>query len=69
LGLFKRIKDWNQSRRTNSKAIKPVIEKLEPRILLSADGLLGVTVPELLQDPLLDNTQEVIQYTELSGPS
>ena len=43
MGLFKRIKDWKQSRFANSRSIKPVtLERLEPRILLSADGLLAL---------------------------
>ena len=59
MGLFKHIKNWIQSRSANSKPTRPAeLERLEPRILLSADGLLGITIPETL----VDNTEQVIQY-------
>ncbi|MHC4489907.1 MAG: LEPR-XLL domain-containing protein, partial [Planctomycetota bacterium] len=40
-------------------------EQLEPRILLSGDGLLNIAAPEPLRDPLLDGMQQVVQYAEL----
>jgi len=42
-----------------------VLEKLEPRILLSGDSLLYAVAPDPLQDTLLDSTQQVVQYAEL----
>ena len=39
-------------------------EILEPRILLSADGLLSIA-PDPLQDALVDSTPQVVQYAEL----
>ena len=65
MGLFKRIKKWKQSWGTNSRPIRPAsIERLEPRILLSGDGLLSV-MPDPLQDSLLDNTRQVVEYVEV----
>lgn len=50
-----------------TRKVKPLIqlEQLEPRILLSADGLLNSIVPEQDQDMSLDGMQDVIQYVEL----
>ncbi len=57
LGVFRRIKDRKLSSSADSAPVKaPVLEKLEPRILLSADSLLIAAVP----DPLEDNTQQVV---------
>ncbi len=49
-----------------TREVKPIIyfEQLEPRILLSGDGLLNIT-PNPHQDTILDNTSEVIQYAKL----
>ncbi|MDT8303290.1 MAG: FG-GAP-like repeat-containing protein, partial [Sedimentisphaerales bacterium] len=53
---------WNK----DSTSVKPLIqlEQLEPRILLSANSSLNIT-PDPLQDTLLNNTQQEIQYAEL----
>jgi len=42
-----------------------LFEVLEPRIMLSADGLLNVITPDQDQDALPDGMQDVIQYAEL----
>jgi len=42
-----------------------LFEVLEPRILLSVDGLLNVILPDQDQDMSLDSTQQVVQYAEL----
>jgi hypothetical protein len=50
-----------------TRKVKPQkmrLEQLEPRILLSADGLLNIT-PDPHQDTLLNNTQQEIRYAEL----
>jgi len=52
--------------RADSTPIKPpVLERLEPRILLSGDGLLNIAPPDPLHDMLLDGTAQVVQYAEL----
>ncbi|MFC1794485.1 LEPR-XLL domain-containing protein, partial [Planctomycetota bacterium] len=64
MGIFKRIKVNGPHRDINSKGTNPIVlEKLEPRILLSGDGLLNIAPDPL--DSLLDNTSQVIQYAEL----
>jgi len=56
-------KDGKQNSRTDSKQPKiALFEKLEPRILLSADSLLIGGVP----DPLQDSMEPIVQYVELS---
>ncbi|MHA2062556.1 MAG: LEPR-XLL domain-containing protein, partial [Candidatus Sifarchaeia archaeon] len=50
-----------------TRKVKPQkmrLEQLEPRILLSADGLLNIT-PDPHQDTLLNNAQQEIRYAEL----
>ena len=49
-----------------TRNVKPLIhlEQLEPRILLSGDGLLNIT-PNLYQDTVLDNPSKVVQEAEL----
>jgi Ca2+-binding RTX toxin-like protein len=65
LGIFKRTKDSGLHRDINSRGTKPIVlEKLEPRILLSVDGLLNIAT-DPLENTLLDNTSQVIQYAEL----
>jgi len=44
----------------------PHFEQLEPRILLSGDGLLNVMGPVLDQNTLMESVPEVVQYSELS---
>jgi len=62
LGVSRHIKDCNLSLGANSKPFNPALfEKLEPRILLSADGLLIAAVP----DPVQDSTQPMVQHAEL----
>ena len=62
LGILRQIRDPKSSSNTDSKPVKPIIlERLEPRILLSGDGLLYAAAP----DPLLDSTQSVVQYAVL----
>jgi len=48
-----------------TRKVKPLIqiEQLEPRIMLSGDGLLNIA-PDLNEDTILDNTSQVIQYVE-----
>ncbi len=41
------------------------LEQFEPRIMLSADGLLNAIIPDQSQVPLQDSIQEVVQYAEL----
>ena len=45
----------------STPVVIPVLERLEPRILLSGDGLLYDSAP----DPLLHSAQLVVQYAEL----
>ena len=62
LGIFGRIKDRRLSSSTDSKLVKPpTFERLEPRILLSADSLVNAAAP----DPLLDPIPQVVQHAEL----
>ena len=42
-----------------------VLEVLEPRIMLSGDGLFNAIIPDQGQDTLPDSRQEVVQYAEL----
>ncbi len=42
-----------------------LLEILEPRILLSADGLLNVIIPDQNQNTSQDNMREVVQYADL----
>ena len=43
MGIFKHIKDCRPHRDINSKGTNPIVlENLEPRILLSGDGLLNI---------------------------
>jgi len=66
LERLKHIKDQKLSSSTNSKPVRPILlEKLEPRILLSGDSLLSAAAPDSLHDMLLDNTQQMVQYAEL----
>ncbi|MFC1635848.1 DUF4347 domain-containing protein, partial [Planctomycetota bacterium] len=59
---FKHIKDRRSSSSTESKNSLPTfLEKLEPRILLSGDGLLSSAAP----DPLIDMTSPVVLHAEL----
>jgi len=64
--MVKSIKDWRQSWRVRSESSRPtLLEILEPRILLSADGLLNAIIPDQDQDISLDSMREVVQYTKL----
>ena len=59
---FKRIKNQKQFSSTDSKLYNlTILEQLEPRILLSGEGLLSIDTP----DPLLDSNQPVAEYVEL----
>ena len=61
-GIFRRIKGGKPSLVAGSTPVMPpVLERLEPRILLSGDGLLYNAAP----DPLLHITQPLVQYAEL----
>jgi hypothetical protein len=42
-----------------------MLEKLEPRILLSGDGLLSISTLALPEDASLDGTQQIVQYSDL----
>ena len=62
LGVFRHIKDGKLSQGAESRSSNPMLlEKLEPRILLSADSLLAVAAP----DPLADSMQPMVQHAEL----
>ena len=66
LERLKHIKDQKLSSSTNSNPVRPILlERLEPRILLSGDSLLSAAAPDSLHDMLLDNTQQMVQYAEL----
>ena len=66
LGILRRFSVRKPSSRTASQPFHPPgFEKLEPRILLSGDGLLGVVQPDSPEDTLLDKTQQVVQCAEL----
>jgi len=66
LGMVKSIKDWRQPWRVRSESSRPtLLEILEPRILLSADGLLNAIIPDQDQDISLDSMREVVQCTKL----
>ena len=66
LGILRRISVRKLSSRTASRPFHPpALEKLEPRILLSGDGLLSVVQPDLPQDTLLDSTPQIVQCAEL----
>jgi len=65
LGTARRIKDWQQPWKAASEPGRPILlEILEPRILLSGDSLLNISSYPL-QDNILDNTSQVVQYAEL----
>ncbi|MBN2313515.1 MAG: choice-of-anchor D domain-containing protein [Sedimentisphaerales bacterium] len=62
LKRFKHSKDRTSPPSANSKSPDPVfLEKLEPRILLSGDGLLCSAA----LDPLIDTRPNVVQHAEL----
>ena len=64
--IIRRIKDWQQPWKTGSEPSRStLLEVLEPRILLSVDGLLDVIISDQGQDTLLDGRQQVVQYAEL----
>jgi len=66
LGILRRIKDRRQPWKTGSEPSRStLLEILEPRILLSADSLLNVIIPDQGQDTFLHNMQEVVQHAEL----
>ncbi len=66
LGILRRISVRELFSRTASQPFHPpALEKLEPRILLSGDGLLSAVQPDSPQDTLLDNTQQAVQCAEL----
>ena len=58
VGIINHIKDGKLSSGAGSTPVEPpVLERLEPRILLSGDGLLYDSAP----DPLLHSAQPVVQ--------
>ena len=66
LGIFRRIKYRKLSSSADSVPVKPpVLEKLEPRILLSGDSLFNIALPDPLQDALIDSTPQVVRHAEL----
>lgn len=69
MGIFRHIIGKKASPDANSKSTRPPIpiyERLEPRIMLSGDGLLScLNTSDPLQDTLLDNTPLAVQYAEL----
>ena len=67
LERLKHIDEGNSSLSADSIPLRPVLlERLEPRILLSGDGLL---VNAAASDSRVDNMPQVIQYAELLGTS
>ncbi|MHC4207524.1 MAG: DUF4347 domain-containing protein, partial [Planctomycetota bacterium] len=61
MGILRQTKDRKLSSSAVSTPVKPpLLEKLEPRILLSADSLLSAAAP----DPLADSTQQAVQYAD-----
>ena len=63
---LKHIKDRRSSSTTESKNSPPTfLEKLEPRILLSGDGLLSSVAP----DPLIDMASPIVLHVESLGIS
>ena len=66
MGTARRIKAWGRPWKAGSEPGRPtLLEILEPRILLSADGLLNAIIPDQGEDTLIDGIQEVVQYAEL----
>ncbi len=66
MGTARRIKGWGRLWKEDSKPGRPtLLEILEPRILLSADGLLNAIIPDQGQDTLMDSMQEAVQNAEL----
>jgi len=66
LRILERIKKWKLYGSEDSALTKPTaFEVLEPRIMLSGDSLLNIAAPEPLSDPLLDGTEQTVQYAEL----
>ena len=64
--IIRRIKDWHQPWKKDSEPSRStLLEVLEPRILLSVDGLLNVTIFDQGQDTSQDSAREVVQYAEL----
>ncbi|MBN2316291.1 MAG: LEPR-XLL domain-containing protein [Sedimentisphaerales bacterium] len=62
LRRFEYTKGWKISSSTESKTHRPpLLERLEPRILLSGDGLLSAVVP----DPFLDTMPQLAQHAKL----
>jgi len=63
--IFKYTTDKKAVQNNDSASVKPLIllEQLEPRILLSGDSLLNIA-PDLHEDTILDNTPQVVQYTQ-----
>ena len=66
LGLLRYIKDCKPRLGRESESPSSMqLERLEPRVLLSADGLLIPGAPDLLED----TTQPMVQHAELLEPS
>jgi hypothetical protein len=62
----KHIKERKSTSGTNSMPVRLLLlEKLEPRILLSGDSLLYAAAPDPLQGTFFESTQQTIQYAEL----
>lgn len=63
--IFKSTTDEKVTWNVDSTSITPfaLLEQLEPRILLSGDGLLSITPDPL--DSLLDTSPQIVQYAEL----
>jgi len=63
MGIFRHIIGRKASPDANSKSTRsPIFENLEPRIMLSADGLLSCLNAPLHDDPLANESQQVIEY-------
>lgn len=63
--ILNRFKDRRTSLSADSMPYQPtLIERLEPRILLSGDGLISMGVPDPLQSASLGDARQVVHYAE-----
>src|SRR4030066_916003 len=66
MGFIERIKGYKESLKGDPVTEKPIIiESLEPRILLSADGLISPVIYDNEPDLLLDDIGQAVQHAEL----
>ena len=69
--IYRRIKEWMLSGNKDNGSVRPLIfERLESRIMLSGDGFLSCMDSSYTsKDYLIDETQQVIQYSDSDGLS